>query len=331
MKKGILILAGVLVVQIAVAVGVNLSQKDYRAFEPQGNLLSFDMKTVNRIQIDGSDNAEVILNKQDDQWRLPALHDFPADQGNVKRLMERLATLEKSLPVATSKGAAERFKVAENAFERKLTLLQDDKPQATLYVGTSPAFRKVHVRLPGENDIRSVAFNTYEVGVKPEDWIDKAILTHKVEDIQRVALPGFSIERQDKKLVVSGLTEDEETVSDEAKRLLDRIAGLNIRTVLGTANPSDFAKDAEVLRYALTLNSGDSQDYIFSKRPDDNYYILKASDRDEAFEVDAWVVDAIKEVTRDKLVRKKTKDAKAAAQAPTAAEEPSTAAKQPTP
>ena len=316
MKKGILILAGVLVVQIAVAVGVNLGRKDYRAFEPQGHLLSFDMKTVNRIQIDGSDNAEVVLNKQDDQWRLPALHDFPADQGNVKRLMERLAKLEKGLPVATSKGAAKRFKVDETSFERKLTLLQDDKPQASLYVGTSPAFRKVHVRLPGENDIRSVAFNTYEVGVKPEDWIDKAILTHKVDDIKRVALPGFSIERQDKNLVVSGLAPDEETVSDEANRLLDRIAGLNIRAVLGTANPSDFAQEADVLRYALTLKSGESQDFIFSKRPDDDHYTLKASGRDEAFEVDKWVVDAIKEVTRDKLVRKKAKAAESAEKPP---------------
>lgn len=318
MKKAILILAAVLVVQIAVAVGVNLNQKDYHAFEPQSKLLSFDMATVNRIRIDGSDNAEVVLNKQDGQWRLPALNDFPADQGNVKKLMERLAKLEKGLPVATSKGAAKRFKVTETAFERKLTLLQDDKPQATLYVGTSPSFRKVHVRLPDDNDIRSVSFNTYDVGVKPEDWIDKALLTHKADDIQRVALPGFSIARQDKDLVVSGLAADEETVSDEARRLLDRIAGLNIRGVIGTANPSDFTRDAAALRYTLTLKSGETRDYIFSKRPDEGYYILKASDHDEAFEVDNWVVDAIKEVTRDKLVRKKTKAAAAASKTPQA-------------
>lgn len=322
MQKWIVILTGLLVVQIAVAVGVNIGQQDYRAFEPEGNLLSFDMAAVNRIRIDGADNAKVVLDKQGDQWQLPELNDFPADQDNVKRLIERLAKLEKGLPVAISKGAAKRFKVVEEDFERKLTLLQDDEPQAALYVGISPGFRKVHVRLPDEDNIRSVAFNTYEVGVKPEDWLDKTILTHKAEDIQRLALPGFSLERQDDALTVSSLAEDEETVGDEARRLLDRIAGLNIRTVLGTANPSDFTQAEEVLRYALTLKSGDTQDYIFSKLPDADHYILKASHRDEAFEVDTWVVDTIKEATRDKLVRKKARDAEAVEVAPKAKEGP---------
>jgi hypothetical protein len=316
MKKGIVILTVVLVVQIAVAVGVNITRQDYRAFEPQGNLLSFDMDAVNRIQIAGSDNAKVVLNKNDNQWQLPELKGFPADQGNVKRLLERLAKLEKGLPVATSKGAAKRFKVTETDFERKLTLFQGDKPQATLLVGTSPAFRKVHVRLPGENDIRSVSFNTYEVGVKPEDWIDKAILTHKAEDIQRLALPGFSLERHDKALVVSGLAADEETVGDEAKQLLDRVAGLKIRTVHDATKPSDSAKEVETLRYALTLKSGDTEDYVFSKLPDADYYLLKASPRDETFEVDTWVVNDIKEVTRKKLVRKKATKAEATEKAP---------------
>ena len=87
MKTWITILAGVLVLQIAVAVGVNMGQNDYRAFESAGKLLSFDMQTVDRIRIDGDAGTNVVLDKQDDQWRLPALNDFPADQDNVKRLL----------------------------------------------------------------------------------------------------------------------------------------------------------------------------------------------------------------------------------------------------
>ena len=307
MNKWIVILGGVLVLQIAVAVGVNLGQNDYRAFEPTGKLLSFDTEAVDRMRIDGDADTHVVLHKQDDQWRLPELDDFPADQGHVKRLIERLTNLDKGWPVATTTGAAKRFKVAEASFERKLTLFQGDKPQAALYVGTSPDFRKVHVRLPDETDIRAVEFNTYEVGVKPEDWIDKAIFTHQADDIERLELPSFTLQQQDDHLEVVGLAADEETITEEAKRLLDRIAGLNIRAVLSPTDKSDDSPDAVKLRYTVALKSGATQDYIFSKPTDADHYVLKASHRNESFQVDTWVVDPITKVTRDTLIRKKAK------------------------
>jgi hypothetical protein len=316
MKIWITILAAVLALQVVVAVGVNMSQHDYRAFEAEGNLLAFDMKTVDRIRIDGDAGASVLLDKQENQWRLPELNDFPADQGNVKRLLERLAKLEKGLPVATTQGAAKRFKVAKASFERKLTLLQDDQAQATLYVGTSPDFRKVHVRLPDESDIRSVEFNTYEVGVKPEDWIDKAILAYKADDIKRVVLSDFTLQQQDDKLVVSGLAEDEETVENETKRLFDRIAGLNIRSVLNMTEAPNEGQDEAALRYTIDLKSGETREYRFSKPAEADDYVLKVSHRDELFQVDTWLVDTIKEVTRDKLVRKKAVAPEATAEPP---------------
>jgi hypothetical protein len=316
MTKWITILGGLLVLQLAVAVGLNVSKQDYRAFEPEDKLLSFDAETMDGIRIDGDADTHVVLHKQDSQWRLPGLHDFPADQGNVKHLLERLAQLKKGWPVATTPGAAKRFKVAETSFERKLTLSHHEKALATLYVGTSPGFRKVHVRLPNENDVYAVEFNTYEVGVKPEDWIDKAILTHPAHDIQRVELPGFTLQQQDDKLEVVGLAEDEETIKDEAKRLLDRIAGLNIRAVLDPDSTSKHSQDASELRYTLALKSGETQTYAFSKPKDADYYVLKASPRDESFKVDTWPVDQIKAVTRDKLVRKKAKAPDTAQEAP---------------
>ena len=306
MTKWITVLGSVLVLQIAVAVGVNLSRERYQAVTPEEKLLAFDVAAVDRMRIDGDADTHVVLQKQDDQWRLPELNDFPADQGNVKRLLDRLAALDKGWPVATTTGAAKRFKVAEETFERKLMLSQGDKIQAALFVGTSPSFRKVHVRLPDEDDVRTVEFNTYEVGVKPDDWIDKAILTHPAQDIQRVELPGFTLQQQDDKLEVMGLAEDEETVTDEAKRLLERIAELNIRAVLDTPAASGDGQGEPELRYTLTFKSGEPQTYTFAKPPDADHYVLKTSQRDEYFQVDTWTVDQIKESTRDKLIRKKS-------------------------
>jgi len=91
----------------------------------------------------------------------------------------------------------------------------------------------------------------------------------------------------------------EETVAEEAERLIDRIAGLRIRTVLGTETKPEYNQDNPVFRYTLVLSSGDSEEYVYSKPKDGDDYVLKASHRDEYFKVDDWVV------SRSKLVRKK--------------------------
>lgn len=308
MKKWITILSALLILQIVLAVSLNLAREDYRAFDPQEKLLSFDAGTVDGIQIDGEGEEGLVLKKRDGLWQLPALSGFPADQGSVDRLLEKLAGLEKGWPVATTAGAARRFKVAEAAFERRLTLSQGGETRATLYVGTSPGFRKVHVRVPDQDDIHAVEFSAFEAGVKPGDWTDKAALAHKAADILRAELPGFTLQRQDGRLTVDGLREGEETVEDEAKRLLDGLSGLRIRAVLGTEAKPEYRQGEPALRYTLGLGSGEAQTYVFSKPEGGDHYVLKASHRDEFFSVDAWTVDRIEEVTRDTLVRSTAED-----------------------
>ena len=245
-----------------------------------------------------------MLERSDGQWRLPDLSGFSAEQASVVRLLERLSDLDKGWPVATTGSAARRFKVADTAFERKLTLSQGDETVAALFVGSSPGFRKVHVRVPGEEAIYAVEFSAFEVNAKPDDWIDKAVLSRRVEDIRRVDLPELSLSREQGKLVVAALDPGEETVEEEAKRLVDRIAGLRIRSVLGTEEKPEYRQDQPALRVSVALESGDEQQYVFSKPDEADYYVLKASHRDEYFKVDSWAVDPLKEAMRANLVRR---------------------------
>jgi hypothetical protein len=193
--------------------------------------------------------------------------------------------------------------VADDAFERKLTLSGDGQTEANLYVGTSPGFRKVHVGVPDEDAVYAVEFSAFEVGAKPEDWIDKAVLTREVDDIERVEMVDLSVQRQDGKFAVTGLGEGEQTREDEARQLLERIARLRIRSVLGTQSKPEYGQDESTLSIRVTPRSGDTDTYVFSKPKDADCYVLKTSGRAEYFQVDPWVVDAIKETTREKLVR----------------------------
>ncbi len=307
MKRWIFILSGVLAAQLVLAAVLNLTGEEYGAFQAEEKLLSFKKQAVGGLRIeDGTDS--VVLNKQEGRWLLSERGDFPASQRDVERLLDKLAALEKGWSVAKTRGAARRFRVDKDQFERKLTLFSDDDTQATLYVGSSPGFRKVYVR-PGDGDeVFAVDFNTWEADAKAEDWIDKDVLTLDDSDVARVEMPGIILQRADGKLQVVDLGEKEQTNGEETRALLDKLTGLSIQSLLGTEAKPEYRQDQPALEVKMMREGGEVLGYRFSKPEDASYYVLKRSDLDYYFKVAEYMVDPVRETTREKLVQARTEE-----------------------
>ncbi len=307
MKRWIFILSGVLAAQLVLAAVLNLTGEEYGAFQAEEKLLSFKKQAVGGLRIeDGTDS--VVLNKQEGRWLLSESGDLPASQNDVERLLDRLAALEKGWPVAKTRGAARRFRVDKDQFERKLTLLSDDDTQATLYVGSSSGFRKVYVR-PGDRDeVFAVDFNSWEADAKADDWIDKDVLTLDDSDVARVEMPGIILQRADGQLQVVDLGEKEQTNGEETRALLDKLTGLSIQSLLGTEAKPEYRQDQPALEVKMMREGGEVLRYRFSKPEDASYYVLKRSDLDSFFKVAEYMVDPVRETTREILVQARTEE-----------------------
>jgi len=305
MKKWIFILSGLLAAQLVLAMFLGLTGEDNGKLQTEEKILSFDKLAVSGLQIiDSAHRLEI--ERQENKWLLPDNGNFPASQHKVEQLLDTLGALEKGWPVAGTRGAAQRFAVDEEHFERKLILLSDDKSLTTLYVGSSPGFRKVYVR-PGDTDkIFSVDFNVWEASTKIEDWIDTDILALDQSSVQRLEMPGITIRRHDGRLQVMNLDENEQTNVDESSVLLGRLTGLRIQSVLGTEMEPEYQQDEPALEIRLVTEGGEVLDYRFSKPQDASYYALKRSDLDFYFEVAEYAVNPIREATREKLVQART-------------------------
>ena len=307
MKKWIFILSGLLAAQLVLAVILNLTGEDYGTFQAEEKLLSFDKQAVNALQIaDGTDSVE--LRKRDGKWLLPGSGDFPASQREVEQLLDNLAALEKGWPVARTRGAAQRFAVDEEQFERKLILLSDDDTQATLYVGSSPGFRKVYVRPSEGDEIFAVDFNTWEADAKADDWIDKDILILDANSVQRLEMPGLILQREDGELQVADLGEKEQTNGQESRALISKLAGLRVQSLLGSDAKPAYRQDEPAFEVRMTIEDGEVLNYRFSKPENAAYYVLKRSDLDYYFKVAEYTVDPVRATTREKLVQDATED-----------------------
>lgn len=303
MKKLTLFLAGLLSVQLVLAVTMHLSSRDYRTFEATEKLLTFDAVDIDRISIDDGD-SQLVIARKGETWVLPDSQDFPAATADVDTLLRKLSEMEKGWPVATSKGALRRFKVDSELFERKLILSSGEREVAQLLVGSSPGFRKVHARPVGEEAVYSVAFNSWEASVAVDDWMDKSILQIDSEKVSRIEMPEVSLHREDGKLSLTSLNDQELTDNKEADSLLRKLATLRIDGLADTAEAAIAeAKDPE-LEIKVTLSEDEPLVYRFWQPEDASYYLLERSDQKLPFKVAKYLVDDLAEVSRDKLVAK---------------------------
>ena len=308
MKKSTFVLSSVLAAQLVLATAINLTGEEYGSFQAEEKLLSFNKQELDGLRIE-DDTDSVVLKKQGGKWLLPVSGDFPASQRNVNRLLDKLAALEKGWPMAKTRGAAQRFRVHEDQFERKLVLLSDNDTQATLFVGSSPGFRKVYVRSGDGDEIFAVDFNTWEADATADDWIDKDILMLDESNVERVEMPGLILQREDGKLQVMDLGEKEQTNGEESRALLGKLTGLRIQSLLGTEAKPEYRQDEPALEVKMTRNSGEVLGYRFSRPEDASFYVLKRSDLDYYFKVAEYMVDPVRETTREKLVQVRTEEA----------------------
>lgn len=305
MGRTIQILAVLLAVQVILAASLIFSGKQTGAFVSNEKLVNLELSTIDEIAIQDNEKASVILKKQDKAWQMPDYFGFPASSSKVDSVAGSLLKVTKPWPVATTENAAKRFKVSPEEFEKKIEFKNGGKPLKTLFIGSSPGFRKVHARDSANDEVYAIEFSAFEASTKPDDWADKEYLNQDQGKITRIELPSFSLQRKDKQWQVSDLGENQETDQQEANAVVQKIANLAFQKVLGKEDKPDYNQSKPVVQYTLALNPEGETTYTFSKPKDSENFVLKTSSNEYFFEVNKMTLEGIQEIKREKLVKEK--------------------------
>jgi len=317
MKRLILICAVLVLVQTGLAVLTHMHKKSEMEPAAKGPLLKLAAVAVDELWLEDGEGHKLLLKKDKEQWQLPDLATFPADSVRVQGLIDRLASLQRGWPEATTVEAATRFKVAADRFERKLTLRGNGADLGVLYFGSSPGLRKIYLRADGSQEIETLTMDLHDLEVQPDSWIDTRALALKPEQVVRVDLPGLTLERVEQGLLPVDMTAEEEIVKDRRDALIKRLTGLTIHSVLGTLDKPEYGLDSPVLQYTVELEGGERIVYLFGRPttaeakeaqgqlPEASMPVLKVSNRDQLFRVEGWQVDELVRADRAALVRPK--------------------------
>lgn len=315
MKK-IIVAAGLLLaLQIVLAVALHLGGDDALQTPPDSHLFSFKAEAVTGLTITDDNKGSITLVKGDKGWVLPGTFDAPASAEQVTALLEKLAGLKQGLPVATSEGAAKRFKVADDLFQRHVVLREGDKVVADLYIGTSPGFRQIHARKAGSQEVVSVNLSTFELETAADQWLDKKMFAVKEEDIAALVFPTFTLRRNGAEWQMDGLGEGEKTDATAAADLVGKVSGLTVQSVVAAETASPFFAGEPALRFTVQRKDGGELAYALAKGGEDAYY-LQQSQRQHYGRVHKIQAEGLQKAARDGLIAKAAGSGEASAGQP---------------
>jgi hypothetical protein len=292
MNKIIKPLAILAVVQVALVFATWIGGTELKTQSHQSSLLSFEEKEIDRIVIKDQKNESILI-KKNRKWQTQ--ENFPVEQHKVDNLLTKLKSLKYSLPIATSQQALKRFKVADNDFERSVTLFKNKDTVATLYLGTGAGARQSHARNATQNAVYSVTMGSYDAPADIAQWQDKTVLQLNKATINSIEVADLILQADqstDKKNAMrvwkaSKLPEKKLLNQKNINAALEELSSIRFDKILGKSVKADYGLDKEALIITLVHNNG-KREYRFGKQKDNESYVLKVSDREEFFQIASY-------------------------------------------
>lgn len=296
MNKLITWLSIALAVQLMIAGGLLAAHRQSSTDNAAQPLLAFERDNVSRIVI-STDESSVTMNKAENQWQLDGEQNLPVADSKLQGVIDQIEGIKTSWPVAQTDSSRERLEVADDKYQKRLQLYAGDELVSDLYIGTSPGFRKVHVRRAGEDEVYSVALNNYDLPAKADEWLDKDLL--KMDEITQIKGADFNLKNvEDSWTFVNEENQEAlELDKDKAKELSSAISGLR---VLGVADQKLEKAPVEI---AVAGSDGEVK-YQFAEN-DSKYYVAR-NDIDAVFTLSKYDYERITKFNRNQLAKQQT-------------------------
>lgn len=284
------VLTILLVVQILLAIAVFAWERNAKPELQAQPLLATNAGDADKIIIRDA-NASVTLLKVDGSWQLPDLQNLPADTQKLTELLDKLKGTKLTWPVTTSKTSHERFEVSDGKFQRRVEWYQGDSKLDEVLLGTSPGFKKVHLRKHNDEAVYAVQLNSFEFATGKNDWLKKDLLA--VAAPQQITGGAYSLQKSgDNWGFASGV---EKLDAAKASELANAFSSLQIM--------EPVAEIPQGEKHSFTVK-GASGDYQFEFVSADNNYFVKRTDIGQSFKLSQYEFERIVKLKKEDLLAK---------------------------
>ena len=286
MTTGNKILAGLLVLQVAVLVAVFWPRS---SDADEGKLFpGLEAVNVTAVTISDSEGRSIRLARTPFGCVLPEADDYPCEENRLPDFLTRVEDITKTSLVAETKASHARLKVAEDDFERLIELETAEGERHRFYLGTSPRTGSGHVRADGQD--RVYLAPALSAVVSPVDagfWVAPAYAKVNADHVTSFALDNpqgvFRLEKNDdQEWVIAGGKDDRDLHQEKVTSLVGKVASLRLLRPLGKEElGSYFPPNAPISTVTVNTGAGNDGEIILrigSKFEDEAAFVVKSSE-----------------------------------------------------
>ena len=320
MNKKIGILSILLLIQLGLYAFLQTSSNPMAVFKKTENLMKLDLTQVDNLLIEDNDKEPLKLVKEKNSWVLPNKDSFPASQEKVEKLLDKLKNFKKSWPVGQTMVAAKQFSVVDEKYEKRISFFNSTDKKGTLYIGSSPSFKKVHTRVNDDKFTYTINFNNYDVSLDVNDWLDKDYNKVEKSKIKEITFEQTTLTNENGSFINKNLNESFETDTSKTKTIASLAANPTFEEVLGKETKIIEGKN-EAFAYTIKKQNDDKIVFTFyetfvpileetkdpnpQNKENDDFYTLKVSNNPFYFKVRKSQVQKIHNVKSEDTSKKK--------------------------
>ncbi len=289
-------LYSLLAIQVVIAVLIFLSSQYSQVEFESKQLLNFKTESITKITISDGNN-EVELRKNDSVWQLPGYHGLNVESDQLDSAISKLSSLKSNWPIATSSSSHERFELTEDKFQRRIRLFDKDEQVGELYLGTSPGFKKVHLRPSDDDNVYAIETNSFDFPIETKQWFDKKLL--QSGEVKAIKTADYSLDKTNDQWQFSGssILKDGIQLNLEKTRALEQsISSLTVIEV--SEKEVDFSEGKLIsVDFADKSEAGNNQSFEYRLVSLEEKYYVNRNDRDLAFVIDSNAYESMSNIT----------------------------------
>lgn len=302
MKRYQQILAGLLIVQIIVAV-VTFWPKP--AVTAEGEPVFPDLKSEDIVALTITDDQDktISLRNVDGAWVLPDAGNYPAQASKVTPVLEKITKLNTGNLVARTEVSQKPLRVTGDDYLRRVDFETADGATHTVYLGTAPRYTATHFRVAGQVETYLTSeLSTWELNTTASGWIDPTYVTIDKTTLSEIVLENangtFTLVKNGDTWTLADLAEGDVVAQGKVDDVVNKATQITMQEPLGTTEEAAYGFDAP--RATVTLKTADggvttlrvggqlaeTKNYIV-KSSESPYYVVVAE-----FSVKSLVEDA---------------------------------------
>ncbi len=282
------------------------ARNELAVFQVDELLLGFNVDQLDKIILKQRDKPDMTLVKQEADWKIFGLNNFPVSSAKFSSVFDRLFSMKKNYPIASSTASADYFRLEDSSFDRAIDFISNDALVERLYLSASSSFKKAYVRAGDDKPVYEINFSMFDLETKTGNWIDPDLLKLDPSTVSEIRLAENVVLKQNQQnWQLDNLSDTENLNQDALQSLLNQI--LHIRYHDVTAIAEKAATAANTVEFQFQIDSeGKTLEYLFYSQPESDVYWLKVSAYPYQFKVNKAMTNIVAEFKRLNLIETPT-------------------------